>query len=217
LEIIERNGIKYLVLERDEKEHTFEFAILKDLSKDEERTVIPKDEVLAVIAEFTNEPHLQHRFSLRWGWGSIFFRIEKNSIGGEDIVAYYTPCEKQFIDYCESKGLKVYLGEQPYYEPKPRYEGYGVTYLIYCNISKVLWIVYTPYSKDFAMKLEEKLSKDPELLKELINEEKVRDIFTLDLSDVGDYSIVKLLTRTVEKGEGCVKIEIPEDIKKKID
>jgi hypothetical protein len=216
VEVIEKNGVKYLVLERNEKEHIYEFAILKDLSKDEERTVIPKDEVLAVIAEFTNERRASRRYSLRWGWGTIILRIEKNSIGGEDLVAYYVPCEKQFIEYCEKRGEKVYLGESVYYEPRQRWEGHGFTYLIYCSISRTLYIVYTPYSEHFAKKLENELTRNQELLKELINEEKVREIFRLNVSDDTDYSIVRSLERMIEKNEGCTKIEIPEDIAKKI-
>jgi hypothetical protein len=216
VEIIKRDNKEYLVLERNEKEHIYEFAILKNLKKDYERTVIPKEEVLAIIAEFTNERNIIHRFSIRWGWGSIIGRIEKDRDGDEWTVMYYVPCEKQFAEYCEAKKEMVYLGEERYYEPRLRLEGHFPTYMIYCDLPGTLWIVYSPFSELFAKKLKERLSKDPQLLKEILGDRKVKDIFMLDVGDYGDYSILRSLERMIEKSEGCEKIDIPEDIAKKI-
>jgi hypothetical protein len=213
---IERNGIKYLVLERDERNHVYEFAILKNLEKDEDRTVIPKEEVLAVIAEFTNEAHIEHRFSIRWGWGSIFFRIKKNSFGDDVKVAYYTPCEKQFIEYCEKRGWKVYLGEDLYYEPSYSYAIDIPTHIIYCYLWKEVWIIHTSCSERFAKKLEEELRKDPELVKQLLNDTKIKEVYTVNVNSDYGYATFETLMRMVERDEGCRKIDIPEDIAKKI-
>jgi hypothetical protein len=216
VEIVKRDNKEYVVLERDERNHVYEFAILKNLKKDYERTVIPKEEVLAIIAEFTNERNIRHRYSLRWGWGSIIGRIEKDRDGDEWVVMYYVPCEKQFAEYCEAKKEMVYLGEDLYYEPDYSYAVDIPTHIIYCDTSWTVWIIHTTYSEKFATKLEEELRKDPELMRQLLNNTKVREIYTVNVSrDIG-FEIYKTLTKMVEKGWGCIKIEIPDDIAKKI-
>jgi len=116
MKIIERNGRKYIELEFDRILRVREFAILKNLEIDEERRMIPMNEVLAVITEGLQEPHFIHRFTIRWGQGNIFFRVVRGRISNH-IKAYYTPCEKQFIKYCEKKGVTVYLDEDVYHDP----------------------------------------------------------------------------------------------------
>lgn len=216
VKIVKKIDGEYLVLERDERAHVYEFAILKNLEKDEERTVIPKEEVLAVIAEFTNERRASRKFSLRWGWGSLISRIEKDKDGDEWAVIYYIPCERQFADYCVKRGLKVYLGEERYYESSYSYAVDIPTHIIYCDTSWTVWIIHTTCSENFAMKLEEGLRKDPELVKQLLNDAKVREIYTVNVSRDLGFEIYKTLTKMVEKGWGCIKIDIPEDIAKKI-
>ncbi len=216
VEIKEKNGIEYLVLERDERNHVYEFAILKDLTKDYERTMIPKEEVLAVIAEFTNERRASRKFSLRWGWGSLISRIEKDKDGDEWAVIYYIPCERQFADYCIAKKEMVYLDEERYYETSYSYAVDIPTHIIYCDTSWTVWIIHTTCSENFARKLEEGLRKDPELVRQLLNDAKVREIYTVNVSrDIG-FEIYKTLMRMVERDEGCKRIDIPEDIAKKI-
>ncbi len=216
VEIVKKIDGEYLVLERDERNHVYEFAILKDLTKDEERTVIPKDEALAVIAEFTNERRVYRRYSIRWGWGSLTYRIVKDRDGDEWIILYYVPCEKQFIDYCMAKGLKVYLDEDRYYEPSYSYAVDIPTHIIYCYLWKEVWIIHTKYSENFAKKLEEELRKDPELARQLLNDTEIKEIYTVNINNDYGYATFETLMRMVKRDEGCKKIDIPEDIAKKI-